>query len=380
MKIAAIKERASGENRCAITPETAKLFIKKGLKVCVEANIGESAGYSDAEYMEVGAQVSSVPLEILADADVILKVQPSPLDDNLGEIVLAKPGAIIIGLLSPYQNKQYLLRMLEKNLIGIAMELVPRISKAQNMDVLSSQSNLAGYRAVVEATYYFGRPLPMMMTSAGMIAPAKTLVLGVGVAGLQAIATAKRLGSIVSAYDVRADTKEQVESLGAKFLNSSQSLAQPNNRQDAKGYATENSSIEQKTQEEFLSSVIKNYDLVITTAQIPGRSAPILITKAMINLMKPGSVIVDMSTSTGGNVESSKIDEITIINGIKIIGWSNLPAKIATEASKLYAKNLYNFIDYSLNNNSFNFSDDLLRQMLLTQNGQIVNEKFKGMI
>ncbi len=376
MKISAIKERLAGEDRCAITPESTKLFVKKGLKICVEAGIGYGANYSDQQYIDAGAQVSSIPLEILADADVILKVRPSPLDIPLNEIELAKPGAIIIGLLSPYENKQYLLKMLEKKLIGITMELVPRITKAQNMDVLSSQSNLAGYRAVIEAIYEFSRAIPMMMTAAGSISPAKTLVLGVGVAGLQAIATAKRLGSIVFAYDVRPDTKEQVESLGAKFLSIEQAI----DKQDASGYATQNSTAEQKRQEEFLSNIVKSYDIIITTAQIPGKKAPLLISGEMIKSMKPGSVIVDMSTSTGGNVEGSEKDEIIKINGVKIIGWSNLAARIATDASKLYAKNLYNFIDYSFNNNSFNFSDDLVKQMLLTQNGQIVNEKFKGII
>ena len=218
VKIAALKERAKGENRVAITPDIVKLYLKKGYTVFVEKSIGITANFSDEEYIAAGAKVSAVPLEIISDADIILKVQPSPIEEKLNEVNIAKTGATIIGLLSPHSHSDYIDKAISKNLSTIAMELVPRITRAQNMDVLSSQSNLAGYRSVIEACYYYDRAFPMMMTAAGTINPAKTLILGVGVAGLQAIATAKRLGAAVSAYDVRAITKEHLVSLGAKFV------------------------------------------------------------------------------------------------------------------------------------------------------------------
>ncbi|WP_342270074.1 NAD(P) transhydrogenase subunit alpha [Rickettsia endosymbiont of Orchestes rusci] len=372
-KIAALKERAENETRTAITPEVAGLLVKKGFLVVVEKEIGLLAGFLDKDYSDVGAKISAVPLEIISDADIILKVQPSPLTDKYSELVFAKPNAIIIGLLSPYLNHDYLAQLAKKNLIGIAMELVPRITKAQNMDALSSQSNLAGYRAVIEASYHFTRGFPMMMTAAGTITPCKTLVLGIGVAGLQAIATAKRLGSAVAGYDVRIATKEQVESLGAKFVSPELS----NDLQDKSGYASEVSSDDKVKQEEFLAKIIKNYDIVITTAQIPGKKAPILVTEQMVASMKYGTVIVDIATSTGGNVEGSKFDQIIVKNGVTIIGLSNLAGKIATDASKLYSKNLYNLLIYAFQNGKFNIDDELVQQMLLTNGGQIVHEKFR---
>jgi NAD(P) transhydrogenase subunit alpha len=376
MKIVALKERASGETRAAISPEVAKLFVKKGYVVVVEKEIGLQSGFPDQAYIDAGAKVSAIPLEILSDADIILKVQPSPLVDQFNEIELARPGAIIIALLSPYSNHDYLAKLAKKKLAGIAMELVPRISKAQNMDVLSSQSNLAGYMAVIEASYHSGKAFPMMITAAGTIAPTKVLVLGVGVAGLQAIATAKRLGAVVSAYDVRSTTKEQVESLGAKFISPEIS----NNLESKSGYATEVTADYQKTQEQFLTNIIKNYDIIITTAQIPGKQAPIVVRQEMVKLMKVGSLIVDMATSSGGNVEGSKIDEIIVKNGIKIIGYANLACRIAHDSSKLYSKNLYNFLDYAIQSGNFNLEDELVKNMLITKNGAIIHEQFKGII
>lgn len=374
MKIVALKERAKGEHRVAITPETARLFCMKGYDVFVEKNIGTSANFTDKEYEEVGATVSAIPLEILSDADIVLKVQPTPLVDQYNEIEMTKKEATIIGLLSPYSNSEYLDKALSKGLSAIAMELVPRITKAQNMDVLSSQSNLAGYRAVIEASYYFDRALPMMMTAAGTVNPAKTLILGVGVAGLQAIATAKRLGAVVSAYDVRAATKEQVESLGAKFIYPSESGG---DAEDSSGYAKEVTKDFADIQERFLSDVIDKFDIVITTAQIPGKKAPTLLTKSMVAKMRPGSVVVDMAAISGGNVEDSSIDKVIAKKGVKIIGWSNMASKIASDSSKLYAKNLYNFLEYAIKDNRINFKDDLVEEMLIGMNGQMVNKKFK---
>ena len=249
---------------------------------------------------------------------------------------------------------------------------MPRITKAQNMDAISSQSNLVGYRAVIEASYHYTRAFPMMMTAAGTISPCKTLVLGIGVAGLQAVATAKRLGSIVAEYDVRAATKEQVESLGAKFV----SPALQEDLQDKSGYAHESSEDYKAKQEEFLAKIIKGYDIVITTAQIPGKKAPLLVTEKMLESMKRGLVIVDIATSTGGNVEGSEPDKIVTKHGVTIIGFiKNLATKIATDSSKLYAKNLYNFLTYALQDGKFNMDDALVREMLITKDGKIVSEK-----
>ncbi|WP_316354499.1 NAD(P) transhydrogenase subunit alpha [Candidatus Trichorickettsia mobilis] len=362
MKIVALKERAKLEARTAITPEVAKLYIKKGHVILVEKDIGDRAGFADQLYIDAGAQISAVALEILADADIILKVQPSPLSAEINEIDYARSGAIILGMLSPHANFDYLKKMTAKGACGIAMELVPRITRAQNMDVLSSQSNLAGYRAVLEAAYNFDRIFPMMMTAAGTISPAKVLILGVGVAGLQAIATAKRLGAAVFAYDVRSITREQVESLGAKFIAPEIVVS---DMEDKSGYAKERSEADKVGQEQFLASVIRNYDIIITTAQIPGKPAPRLITSEMLDLIKPGSVIVDMATASGGNVEGSKLDEVMIRKGVKIIGWSNLAGKIAADSSKLYAKNLYNFLEHAIKDGKFDFDDEIVKQMLV---------------
>lgn len=374
LKIAALKERAKGETRVAITPDIAKLYVKKGYSVFVEKSIGGAINFTDEEYIAAGAKVSGVPLEIIADADIILKVQPSPMEEPLNEINIAKTGATIIGLLSPHSHSEYIDKAVSKNLSTIAVELVPRITRAQSMDVLSSQSNLAGYRAVIEACYYYDRAFPMMMTAAGTINPAKTLILGVGVAGLQAIATAKRLGAAVSAYDVRAATKEQVESLGAKFVYPATEFS---DREDKSGYAREVTKDFAAIQEEFLSGIISNFDIVITTAQIAGKKAPILITKKMVSKMKPGSVIVDLSTSTGGNVEDSVIDKVISKKGIKFIGWSNMAARVASDSSKLYAKNLYNFLEHALKNGKINFTDEIVEEMLIGMDGKMVNKKFK---
>ena len=374
VKIAALKERVKGETRVAITPDIVKLYVKKGYSVFVEKSMGVAANFTDEEYITAGAKVSGVPLEIISDADVILKVQPSPIEEALNEVNIAKAGATIIGLLSPHSHSEYIDKAISKNLSTIAMELVPRITRTQGMDVLSSQSNLAGYRAIIEACYYYDRAVPMMMTAAGTVNPAKTLILGVGVAGLQAIATAKRLGAAVSAYDVRAITKEQVESLGAKFVYPAVGIA---DREDKSGYAKEVTKDFAAIQEEFLLGIIGNFDIVITTAQIPGKKAPILLTKNMVSKMKPGSVIVDIATATGGNVEDSVMDRIVSKKGVKIIGWSNMAARVATDASKLYAKNLYNFLEHALKNGKIDFSDEIVEEMLIGTDGKMMNKKFK---
>ena len=374
MKIAAIRERERGEVRTAITPDVAKLYVKKGYRVFVERGMGAGAHYLDSDYENAGAVVSSVLLEILSDADIILKVQPTPRIDQFNEIDMAKEGATIIGLLSPYLNIEYLEKASARKLSTIAMELVPRVTKAQGMDVLSSQSNLAGYRGVIEASYHFDRAFPMMMTAAGTINPAKTLILGIGVAGLQAIATAKRLGSIVSAYDVRLATKEQAESLGAKFVYPSELMS---DSEDKTGYAKEVSKDFAAIQEKFLNQIIDKFDIVITTAQIPGKKAPLLITKEMVAKMRPGSVIVDMAASSGGNVEDSVEDKIVVKKGVKLSAWNNLAIKIAGDSSRLYAKNLYNFLDYAVQDRKINFKDQLVEEMTISIDGNMINKKFK---
>lgn len=374
MKIAAIKERAKGETRVAITPETAKLFAKNGYSVFVEKDIGTACGFTNEEYAEAGATLSAVPLEILSDADYILKVQPSPLDDKINEIALSKKEACVIGLLSPHSNHEYFTAAANKKLSLIAMELVPRTTIAQSMDTLSSQSNLAGYRAVLEAAYYFDRGFPMMMTAAGTVNPAKVLVLGAGVAGLQAIATARRLGAAVSAYDVRAATKEQVESLGAKFIYPGTISG---DAEGTGGYAKEVTKEFAEIQKQFLHENAPKFDIIIATAQIPGKAAPKLLSKEDVQAMKPGSVIVDMATSSGGNVVDSVIDKVIARKGVKIIGWANLATKIAYDASRLYAKNLYNFMNYAVDKElSIKFDNELVEEMLLSRNGQSLNKKF----
>ncbi len=373
MKIAAIKEREKGESRVAITPDMVKMYVRKGFRVFVERGMGTAANFTDSEYEDAGAAVSSVLLEILSDADIILKVQPTPLVDQFNEIDMAKTGACIIGLLSPYYNKEYLDKAAAKGLSTVAMELVPRVTKAQGMDALSSQSNLAGYRAVIEASYHFDRAFPMMMTAAGTVNPAKVLILGVGVAGLQAIATAKRLGGVVSAYDVRLAAKEQAESLGAKFVYP----ADLSDSEDKSGYAKEVGKDYQAIQEKFFMQIIDKFDVVITTALIPGKKAPILLTKEMVAKMKPGSVIVDLAAVAGGNVEDSSEDRVSVKKGVKIISWTNIASKIASDSSKLYAKNLYNFIDYAVQDRKINFTDELVEEMTITHDGSVINKKFK---
>jgi len=367
MKIASLKERHPNETRVAITPDIVKLFVRSKFDVCIETKAGLTAGFSDEDYVAAGAKVSKVPLEVIGDADIILKVQPTPMDEKINELSFAKKGALVIGLLLNADKKLFD-SYADKKINAMSLELMPRISKVQHMDVLSSQSNLAGYRAVIEAAYHCLGVFPMLMTAAGTILAKKTLVIGTGVAGLQAIATAKRLGGIVQAYDVRQATKEQVESLGAKFINT--------HLQDCEtksGYAKaklDSASI--KAQNEILTNAAKNNDIIITTAQIPGKKAPILISKEMIAQMKPGSIIIDLAAGTGGNTELTKADKTVDVHGVKIIGYTNFPGLVPHDASKLYAKNLYNVITYAFNDGILNANDDVIKSMLVTFEGKVV--------
>jgi len=371
MKIAVLKERAPYETRVALTPDTAKAFIKAGFTVSIEKDAGLISGFLDEEYVKAGAYVSGVPLEIVSDADIILKVQPTPASDKINELEFARQKAVIIGLLSPFANLQLIQNYAERKITALSMEMVPRTTKAQSMDALSSQSNLAGYRAVIEAAHHFGRAMPMMMTAAGTISPAKVLVLGAGVAGLQAIATAKRLGAAVSAYDVRAASKEQVESVGARFISAAEVTTEVT-AEGAGGYARELGAEQQQKQAELLAEYASKSDIIISTAQIPGKPAPKLITKEMVASMREGSVLVDLATSTGGNIEGSKRDEVVKVGGVTIIGYSSMATHIPSDSSRLYAKNLYTFVTHAFKDGKLNLNDEIVKAMLVSHGGKVV--------
>ena len=369
--IAVTKERRAGETRVAATPETVKKLIGAGFAVTVEAGAGTAASYPDADYAAAGATLAKTAQDAIGQADILFKVR-SPVDE---EIAALKAGAIVAATLNPYVDKDALKALAAKGATAFAMEFVPRITRAQVMDVLSSQANLAGYRAVIEGAEAYGKALPMMMTAAGTVAAAKVFVMGVGVAGLQAIATARRLGAVVTATDVRPATKEQVESLGAKFLAVEDEEFK--NAQTAGGYAKEMSAEYQAKQAELVSSHIAKQDIVITTALIPGRPAPKLVSAAQVASMKPGSVLVDLAIEQGGNVEGAKLNEIVETEGgAKILGKANLPGRIAADASALYARNLFAFSGLFLDKEGKfapDYEDEILKAALVTQGGAIVH-------
>ena len=374
--IAVTKERRAGETRVAAVPETVKKLIASGFSVVVEAGAGTAAAYPDADYEAAGASLARTAKDALAKADVLFKVRAPEAE----EIAALKPGTLVVATLNPYQDKAALDGLAKAKASAFAMEFVPRITRAQVMDVLSSQANLAGYRAVIEGAEAYGRAMPMMMTAAGTIAAAKVFVMGVGVAGLQAIATARRLGAVVTATDVRPATKEQVESLGAKFLAVEDEEFKT--AQTAGGYAKEMSPEYQAKQAELVSGHIAKQDLVITTALIPGRPAPKLVSAAQVASMKPGSVIVDLAIEQGGNVEGAKLGEVAVTkNGVKILGVANLPGRIAADASALYARNLMAFAGLFLDKQGQfapDYEDEILKAALVTQGGAIVHPQLKG--
>jgi NAD(P) transhydrogenase subunit alpha len=379
MKIAIAKERRPYESRVAATPETVKKYIEAGHQVIIEKGAGEGSSLSDQAYEAVGAQIVSSFQEAVKGAQVVLKVQrPMTAAEGTDEISALDKGSILIGLLSPYTSKDMLKLYAERQITAISMEMLPRITRAQSMDVLSSQTNLAGYRAVVEASHVFDRAFPMMMTAAGTIAPARVLILGAGVAGLQAIATARRLGAVVSAFDVREAAKEQVESLGATFIT----VPAATSGDDGKGYAKEMDEDYQKRQAERIQEALKTNDIVITTAQIPGKQAPLLIKESMLDVMKPGSVIMDLAVESGGNCEVSKLGEIVDYKGIKVVGYANLASRIARDASSLYARNLLNFMNLLISKDTkqpnFDFEDQIIKGVTLSFDGKIVHETFQN--
>jgi NAD(P) transhydrogenase subunit alpha len=371
LRIAVLKERANGETRVSATPETVKKFIALGATVAIEPGAGQAAEISDADYTAAGAEVGKAAL---TGADIVLCVQgPEPK-----ALSGARAGAWLVGGLDPFAQRARVDDYASLGFEALAMEFMPRITRAQSMDVLSSQSNLSGYKAVIEAANLYGRAFPMMMTAAGTISAAKAFVMGVGVAGLQAIATARRLGAQVSATDVRSATKEQIQSLGAKpiFVENVAGIE----GEGAGGYATEMSEEYQKAQAELVSSHIAKQDIVITTALIPGRAAPRLISDAQIAAMKPGSVIFDLAVAQGGNVEGSQPDQVVVRHGVKIMGFSNTPAHLAADSSALYARNLYNFLSafWDKEQGKPILDEEIGDAVRLTSGGKVVNSRLLG--
>jgi NAD(P) transhydrogenase subunit alpha len=363
MIVGSIKEDINSEKRVSITPETAKNIIALGLSINLEKDYAIHLGIEDKQYEKNGVKFYSNSKEVINNSKLILKVN-CPTDE---ETKALKEKTILVGIFNPSKNQNKLQKVLKKNINIFSLELLPRISRAQSMDVLSSQSNLAGYRAVIESIYEFEKAVPMMMTAAGTVPAAKVLVIGAGVAGLQAIATAKRLGAIVSATDVRASSKEQVESLGGKFLT----VEQEENLETAGGYAKEASEEFKKKQADLLKEAMIKNDIVICTALIPGRPAPRILNEELVKLMKPGSIIYDLAAEQGGNAAYSEVDKINVVNGIKIIGIKNLMNKLPSTASSLYAKNLFSFVRnlYSKEKKEFNINleDEIISKTLIKE-------------
>ncbi|WP_298373737.1 Re/Si-specific NAD(P)(+) transhydrogenase subunit alpha [Azospirillum sp.] len=384
MKVAIPKERRAGELRVAASPETVKKLKALGLEVIVESGAGLGSSLPDAVFEAAGATIAADAASALNGADIVLKVQRPLLSgegsDGVDELALLKKGALLFAILNPYNSRDHVKAYAAAGVNAFAMEFMPRITRAQVMDVLSSQANLAGYKAVVDAAGEYGRAFPMMMTAAGTVPPARAFIMGVGVAGLQAIATAKRLGAIVSATDVRPAVKEQVQSLGGSFV------AVENDEfkqaETAGGYAKEMSDDYKRQQAALVAEHIKKQDIVITTALIPGRKAPILVTAEHVASMKPGSVLIDLAVEQGGNVEGSKLGETVVTaNGVKIVGHANYPSRIAESASLLYAKNLLALLT-ALNDKdkgvTINWDDEIVKAIALTRDGAVIHPAFTG--
>ena len=364
MIIGSTKEDLSLEKRIALTPETAKSMFNLGLKVCLEKNYATHLGIKDEEFKMIGVEIKDSSNDVLNSCNLLIKVN-CPSEEEIKNL---KEKTILIGMLNPTKNKKKIAEMTKKKINLFSLELLPRITRAQSMDVLSSQSNLAGYRAVIDSIFEFEKAIPMMMTAAGTVPAAKILVIGAGVAGLQAIATAKRLGAIVSATDVRAASKEQVESLGGKFLT----VEKTEDMETSGGYAKEVSADYKKKQAEMMQEALKKNDIVICTALIPGKPAPKILTEQLVELMKPGSIIYDLAAEQGGNSAHSEPGKINIVNGIKIIGVKSLMNRLPSTASSLYAKNLFSFVRnlYSREKKDFNFNfeDEIINQTLIKEN------------
>ncbi|WP_413206225.1 Re/Si-specific NAD(P)(+) transhydrogenase subunit alpha [Rhodospirillum sp. A1_3_36] len=381
MKIAIPKERRSGEDRVAISPEVAKKLVGLGFQVVVEKGAGAGAALTDDALTAAGATIAATPEETYAEAGMIWKIQrPMTAEEGTDEVSLLPKGSLLLCHLSAMTNKPLVEALANQGVTAFAMELMPRISRAQSMDILSSQSNLAGYRAVIDGAYEFGRAFPMMMTAAGTVPPARVLVFGAGVAGLQAIATAKRMGAVVMATDVRPATKEQVESLGGKFISVDDEAMK--NAETSGGYAKEMGEEFRKKQAEAVLKELVRTDIAITTALIPGKPAPVLIDEDMVKQMKPGSIIVDLAVEAGGNCPLAKLGKIVTEHGVKIVGHANVPSRVAADASPLFAKNLLNFITPQLDKEtkalSMNYEDQTVSGTCVCKDGTVVHPGLLG--
>ncbi|MBD1214638.1 MAG: Re/Si-specific NAD(P)(+) transhydrogenase subunit alpha [Dolichospermum circinale Clear-D4] len=376
MKIAVAKEIEICERRVALIPETVAKLVKQGLEVFVEAGAGEKAFFTDADYETAGAKIISDSAQLWSEADILLKVSPPQTrEDGRAEIELLKPESVLISFLNPLGNPVIAQQLANRQITALSMELIPRSTRAQSMDALSSQASLAGYKAVLIAAAALPKYFPMLTTAAGTIAPAKVFIMGAGVAGLQAIATARRLGAVVEAFDIRPAVKEEVQSLGAKFVE----VKLEEETVAAGGYAKEISEDSKKRTQELVASHVKNSDIVITTAQVPGRQAPRLVTEEMVAQMKPGSVIVDLAAEQGGNCACTEAGKDIIWNGVTIIGPINLPSSMPVHASQLYAKNVTSLMQLLIKDKALeiNFGDDIVDAACVTHGGEIRNQRVK---
>lgn len=371
MQIGVPKETGEHEKRVALVPESVKKLVANNVDVLVQSTAGIDSNFSDLDYQNVGATISNTSSSVYSDSDLIVKIQ-KPL---IEEIQLLKEGAILLALLQPTTNIELIQELASKGITSFSLDAIPRIARAQRMDVLSSQSSIAGYKAAIIAANNLSIHLPMMMTAAGTMPPARGLVVGAGVAGLQAIATGRRLGALMYAYDVRPVVKEQVESLGATFID--ESTYEASNTETAGGYARVQSEEEQNRTQTLLESAVTNSNFIITTAQIPGKSAPTLITKTMVETMDAGSVIVDLAAESGGNCELTSLNNTVIHKGVKIIGPANLPSTMPQHASQMYSRNVGSFIDLLLDNDSLkvDLEDSIIKESMITYENQVVDEK-----
>jgi NAD(P) transhydrogenase subunit alpha len=380
MRIAIPKERAPGETRVAASPDAVKKYVGFGFDVVVEKGAGDGAAMTDDEYQAAGATIANDEASTLKDADVVLKIQKPVKDGKLDELAMMKKDAVLVAQINALVNRDDVEAYAKAGIMAFDMQLMPRISRAQSMDILSSQNNLAGYKAVLDGAAEFGSALPMMMTAGGTVPPAKVFIMGVGVAGLQAIATAKRLGAVVTATDVRPATKEQVESLGGKFVMVDE--ASMKDAETSGGYAKEMSEDFKKKQAQVIADHIKKQDIVITTALIPGKPAPVLVTEEMVKSMKAGSVIVDLAVEAGGNCPLSEPGKVVVKHGVKIVGHINVPGRLAKDASSLFARNILNFLSPQVDKENktfkFDWEDDTVKGTLLTRDGKVVNPMLTG--
>lgn len=380
MRIAIPRERTPGETRVAISPDVVKRFVGLGCDVVVESGAGDGASIPDADFKDAGATIAADEASALQDADVVLKVQRPIVDGALDEVAMLKPGTVLIAHLQALTHAAEAAAWAQAGLTTFALELMPRISRAQSMDILSSQNNLAGYKAVIDGAAEYGSALPMMMTAGGTVPPAKVFIMGVGVAGLQAIATAKRMGAVVTATDVRPATKEQVESLGGKFIMVDE--ASMKDAETSGGYAKEMSEDFKKKQAQVVADHVKKQDIVITTALIPGRPAPLLVSEEMVMSMKAGSVIVDLAAEAGGNCALTEPGQIVVKHGVKLVGHINVPARLPRDATALFARNVFNFLSPHIDKESkalnFKWDDETVQGTLVTRDGKVVNPMLAG--